>query len=235
MIHTSKIYHYSNASTIGFLENVISICKTLNQPTTEVSQKMAELSSEIEQLCLIFSTARKNPHTEDLKELDTRRNQLTQGIREIATSYLKHFDADYREAGKSILRTFAKYGKQIEKRKYYDQTEITNSLIRDFENDESLSQAITKLHLSDWLQALKTDNLAFNSLYIIMVMSRVNLPEKNFKESKTIAIARFKSLFNLLKALEMVYPTADYGSIIKEIEELTKKYNVSKPKRGGKE
>jgi hypothetical protein len=228
MEKTPKLTHFRNASFIGFLSNVVTICKKYDTEVLKINNEVADISADVQTLELLFSIARKNGNTEALEDLDARRDSAIQGILEVSEAYLKHFDKTYQEAAKTIEAIFAKYGRRIDKLVYVAQTSATQSLVNDFEKDVNVDTALKKLHLAEWVQELKTANNEFNNVYLNRNKELAEQPDQNIKDVKIPAIEHYKRLIDVLKAFRTINPQGDYDKILKEINELVLKYDVAK-------
>lgn len=226
MITAPKLPNYRNASLISFLSNVVAICNKFDTEALKIKNEVAKIATDVQSLELLFALAKKNGNTETLESLDARRDAATLSIQGIAECYVKHFDKSYQDAAKAILAIFSKYGKRIDRMVYREQTSATQSLINDFETDTLVSTAINKLHLTEWVQELKTANEEFNRVYLLRNKELSEQPDQNIKDIKMPAIENYRRLVDVLKAFNTINPNEDYEKILKELNELVLKYNV---------
>ncbi len=92
----------------------------------------------------------------------------------------------------------------------------------------NVDTALKKLHLTEWVQELKTANNEFNNVYLNRNKELAEQPDQNIKDVKIPAIEHYKRLINVLKAFRTINPQGDYDKILKEINELVLKYDLTK-------
>ncbi len=226
MITSAKIQHYRNASFLSFLSNVVSICNKFDTEALKIKPVVTTLATGVHSLELVFSASRKSNNTQTLTALDARRDIATFSVQSIAEVYTKHFDKDYQEAAKTIVGIFAKYGKRIDKQTYREQTSTTQSLLHDFENSTLVMAALSKLHLSDWVQELKQANEEFNQVFLQRNQELAEQPEQSFSTLRVASTEHYHKLIEILKAFDVINPNGEYERLLKELNELILKYNM---------
>lgn len=226
MITSPKLSNYRNASLISFLNNVVSACNDYDKEALKINTEVAKIATDVQSLEALYSLAKKSANSESIESLDARRDAATLSIQGIAECYSKHYEQDYRDAAKVILNTFSKYGKGIARQAYRDQTATLQRLVNDFENDVTVSTALSKLHLTAWGQELKTANVEFEEVFKLRNKELTSQPDQNVKDVRNTATENYRRLIDVLKAFNTINPNGDYDKLLKEINGYVLKFNV---------
>lgn len=226
MKSTSKLAYYRNGLFMGFLSDLVSITDTFDLKGLQLEGVMASIKNNVAALKEVYIIPKKNGNTEKLEQLDLRRDMAILGVQGVAEVYLKHYDADFVSAAKAILIAIYKYDKRIDRLNYLLESENIRNLVKEFETDRELINALTKLSLSDWAAELKAANNAFNAVFLLRNDELAEQPDQNLTELRLPAIENFKNLEELLFAYNKINPKTDYEKIINKLDELKQKYDA---------
>lgn len=224
MIITAKISRFNNGKFVLFIRNVVAIYNHNPQPT--LAPFLTPLSDALVDLNEAYQVEQKNRLTEEIQELDTRRDAAIKGLKKVISGYFWHYDATVRDAAKLLIESMDKYSKQIDRLDYLEETSAVFSLIDDWTNDPLLSNAITTLNLLSWQQELATVNTDFDNIYLDRVYDEAAkkiIPVTKQREPVT-------ELYLNLERKTVAYNEIDpvtYTIIIDDLNELITKYNES--------
>ena len=211
----------SNAEFVAYMADVVTLYNRIPQPT--LAPFVADLTTALIDLDAAYQIERANILTQEVQELDERRDYAIRGIKRVLEGYLLHFDEPTKRAADLLLRSMNKYNRRIDKLNYKEQTAAVKSLINDWTNDVTLSDSITLLNLLPWQQELATANTDFNTIY----MDRV----QDDAAKQVVPVSRQREpvgeLYNNLERKTVAYHEIDpttYNELITGLEELIEKY-----------
>lgn len=223
MISTPSLKRYRNSEFIAFLNDVLQLANTAN--ITALETPLAELQSVYNDLETSFKVSKRSLITESIQALDARRDAALKGIRMTAKAYTYHFENSFKEAATAVFQAIIKYGSRLTELNYQSETASLKSLIKDFENDTSLTTALTTLQLSAWVTELKTVNQNFETKYLERVTDNASKKVVAVKEHRPAAIAAYEQLIKHIDANTILNPSEALTTLASNLEELIGKYN----------
>ncbi|MDR3246014.1 MAG: DUF6261 family protein [Prevotellaceae bacterium] len=130
---------------------------------------------------------RKYETTDEISELDAKRDNLLKGINNLLKAALKHFDPAVRDAAEKLMIVFNTYG-EIARLSYDDETAAIYNLIQelDLRSSETAATGITA-----WIEELRHTNEEFRAL----------MESRYSEEAKRVQI----KLRNVRKEIDDVY------------------------------
>lgn len=113
----------------------------------------------------------------------------------------------------------------IARRTYNEQTGIINSILKDIEKENVLTEAVTTLQLTTWINELKDANTVFNTKFVERVEETVVNPTVNFAGLRLEAITMFQGLTDYVKAYDTLTDNPVYKEILDKVDSLTISYH----------
>lgn len=223
MLPTVRITKLSNGEFVAFITDVVALFNRTPQAT--LTPFLTPLADALTDLDKAYKIEQGNLLTKDIQALDKRRDEAIKGIRKVAGGFLHHFDEATRTAAELIIRSMNKYDKRIDKLNYQEETATVTSLLNDWINDTTLSDAITALNFQTWQQELAAANTAFGNTYLDRVEDnaiRELVPVSKQREGVT-------DLYKNLERKTTAYAEIDeatYGVLVKGLSRLIDKYNA---------
>jgi len=221
-----------NNEFLGFGNDVISIIKPSNAITFGITSAFDPFKAEWEVLSDYFALQRGSLLSNDIVNLDRRRDDAIVGIKTSAEANSKHFDPARKIAAERILATIDKFGKSIQTMNMLAETETLRSLVADFETEVLVKNSLTLLGLSDWVVELKDANNDFNVVYLQRTEEGSKRPDASFAEKRKPAILVYRKLIKTIEAKDTLDPSPALTQLMALLDELIYKYNQLINNRG---
>jgi hypothetical protein len=223
MLPTIRITKLSNGEYVAFLTDAVALFNRTLQAT--LTPFVTPLSDALTDLDKAYKFEQGNLLTKDIQAVDNRRDEAIKGIKNTANSYLHYFDESVRSAAALLIRSMDKYNKRIDRLNYQEETATVKSLLNDWANDTTLSDAITTLNFQAWQQELADANTIFGTIYLDRVedeAAKTLVPVSKQRETVT---PLYKNLERKLTAYCEI-DTATYLPLMNALGELIDKYNA---------
>lgn len=180
----------------------------------------------------VLEQIRKSPKTEELAELDAKRDELFSGLKKQVEGLTAHFDTSKRKAANNLLLIFDKYGR-IDKENYNKETGSMTNFIQDMRVTYASDTALTGL--LDWVVVLSKANEEFNTLYLLRGTEDGN---KSLL-AKMVDVRRegnavYLQIVERLNALIIVEGAANYRDLVIQWNAITEKYRNLLAQREGR-
>ena len=212
-----------NAEFLQFMRSVIEVYNRAAHAT--LTPFLTPLSDALVDLSKAFGAERRNSLTDDIQELNKRRSDAIRGIKKLANSYTFHYDLTVRDAAALLLYSMNNYDRYIDKLSYQAKTLTINKLVGEWNADPQLSNALTLLHLQDWVQELSAVNAAFEQTYLDRVQDEVARKVVSFTKQREPVQDIYDNLCRFTVAYAKLNP-ATYEMLIEELNELIAKYKA---------
>lgn len=233
MINKPYFPKYRVSELSQFLTDALSVCSKYNPVSLQIDQQVDKVKEQQQALSEVFNNASGSSISNELVELDQRRDDCITGIRLCAEGFSYYFDATLRQAGAAILKSISNYGNNIQRLNYQSETSTINSLIGDWQKSNDLTNALSVLNLTAWAEQLKVFNDQFNARYLARIEEGAAAPQNNATELKKPAIAAFRELSDNIDARALLSKDGSYDKLISELNLLTDKYNKLVDSRKG--
>ena len=127
---------------IQFMKQFLAFCNESNPKLLGVSKQINELERSWKELEQLFKKVAGSDLTIVLEAQDERRDKAISGLRLFFESLTYHFDASKRDTGQKLLNVIDKYGRGISRKNYQEESAILSGILKDWDRDQELSQAI---------------------------------------------------------------------------------------------
>jgi hypothetical protein len=211
---------------IQFLNDVIKLFQKYNPTTLLVVDELTALQAKTAALEAGFKLESGSVISDELVQLDGRRDDCLIGIKLSAEAYSHHFDAAYKTAAESILNSMAKYGSELTKLNYQAETSTISSLIDEWSKNATLTKAFTKLALVAWGTQLKTLNDQFNTRYLARVSEQGAAVHTDNLVLRDYARQAYVTLITNTEARATLNKAGLYTPLLNDLSVLIKKYNL---------
>jgi len=225
MFETIKLTHLRNSEFIQFVKNLIEIVKANNPEVLKVKAQCEDLAALLTVLSAMFKTDLGSVITEELQDIDTRRDSALVGLEMQIKSYTYHFEKAKQEAAQILTNSLANYGPGISRMNYQAESSTIDSLITKWENETQFVYALRTLALNDWLSEVKTANSFFNNRYLARIKDNANAPEIKTIELRKQIIQSYHTLLDHLEAHFILNGEAVYKETGQQINLLIEQYN----------
>ncbi len=228
MINSILLRELRNANYLQFQKDFLSIISRNDPKGLQVESKYDELASKVEELEGLFKKALANPISQELLDLDARRDDAINGIFYVATAYTYHYDSVLKKAADALLANIKLYGSGIARLNYQAETATINSLINDWDNKPELTNAIDTLGLKSWKAELASINSEFSSRYLDRTQDYGNATPETLKAKREETNTVYYALRDRINALHLLVdtPPSPYNTVINQLNALIEQYNL---------
>lgn len=154
-----------NAEILQFMDYIIKTVEHNDPKALKLEERLNELKSIYTLVDSLFKLPQDSLLTAELQELDTQRDHAIIGISKLVTAYLHHFDTKYTSAAKLLDRNLTMYGSHIYSMNYQAESVTITNIVKDWETEDNLIQAVEQLGLTDWKNEMNAKNIEFIELY----------------------------------------------------------------------
>lgn len=217
---------YRNGEFLQFMKNVLSIVTNYDLATLKLTERVTKLTEQTTELDNVFQPQRGEELTDELKELDARRDKALMGIKNYLVSQTYREEVSIVNAAEALLENYVSHDDRIDKLPYQQETAIANTMLKDWETKPVLSAAVTTLTLTDWVNLLKTLNETFDTTYVERAQTA---PEPANILAKREAIRKaYNDLIDDVEAYARISDNKEaYETIIRELNGLIDDYNTA--------
>ncbi|MEA1849754.1 DUF6261 family protein [Chryseobacterium sp. MHB01] len=217
-----------NAEYLQYVKDFSGIIALNNPATLQIDAKLSIFNTRISELENLYKKALANEKTQELLQLDERRDNAVIGINYYLLSQSYHFESARKENAQLLLDSISLYGSGIARLNYQAETATLNNLIRDWENKPELADAISYFQLSGWVAELKNANELFNTKYLSRTQEYGDANPETIKSKREEVNAAYYALRDRIDALHLLVetPPSPYTTVINQLNALTDQYNV---------
>lgn len=221
---TPKFAFYRNSESVQFFTDVVELCHKNNSEALNLATPLDKLEQNNTILNASFKKNQKSDLTELLTSYDQRRDDALVGLRKVADGYTHHFDAQKRVAGEDVLQAIDKYGSSIHRFNYQAQTSTTDSLFKDL-MAEKLAVAVESIGMTEVVNEMNAANALFSDTFLRRVQETAANDQVATGQLVQEVIQNFRTLVAHIEANNVINPSEAYVSLLKQISELTAKYD----------
>lgn len=229
-----KFTAFRNTESLQFFKDVAEICNKNDVEHLKLTEPLARLEQNNRDLNDSFKVMSKSDLTEMLTRYDQRRDDAIVCLRKIADGYTNHHKAELRQAGLKILQTIDKYGGSIQKLNYQAQTSTTDNLCKDLKS-APIAATVEAIGMTEVVAEMEEANRLFSDTYLLRIQESANNDQIATGQLIQEAIQNFRTLVAHIKAHNVITPSENYTNLLKQISELTAKYNSLVSNRRKKE
>ncbi|NML56546.1 DUF6261 family protein [Chryseobacterium cheonjiense] len=227
-MNTIELRLLRNAEYLQYVKDFSGIIALNNPATLQIDAKLSTFNNRISELENLYKKALANDKTQELLQLDERRDNAINGIYYFLLGHSYHFEADKKQKAQLLLDNMALYGSGIARLNYQAETATLNNLIRDWENKPELINAVASFNLSAWINEMKTANDLFNTTYLSRTQEYGDASPETIKSKREEVNAAYYALRDRIDALHLLVdtPPSPYATVINQLNALTDQYNV---------
>jgi hypothetical protein len=185
---------------IQFMKQLLEFCKESNPELLGVSEQVNKLELQWMELKELFKKALGSDLTTVLEEQDERRDIAITGLRLFFVSLTYHFNTSKIDAAQKLQNVIDKYGRSIARKNYQEESAILSSILKDWDGDQELIQAISLLDVADWKDELLAANNAFDEVYRQRTGDLIAIPEASATKLREPVIEAYMELIKHLSA-----------------------------------
>ncbi|WP_430412851.1 DUF6261 family protein [Kordia sp.] len=218
---------YRNSEFLQYMKDVLEIVNDTDVDALQLTKQRDALATLANVMDNLFQQEQSSGITQELIDLDTRRDKAFMGIKASLESFGYHYDESLQSAARSLLFNLNNYGTNIPRMNYQAETAVIDSMLSDWETETNLIAAVTTVQLADWIAELKTANATFNARYIARVYEEADTPATSFTAIREDGTSAYKQLVAHMEAHATLGSNAMHQDLVNRIGTLAKQYNVT--------
>ncbi len=224
---------YRNSEFLQYMKDVLELVNAQEVGTLQLTTQRDALATVTSQIDDLFQQEQSSGITQELIDLDDRRDKAFMGIKATLEALNYHYDEAQQSAARSLLFNLNNYGTNIPRMNYQAETAVIDSMLSDWETETDLIAAITALRLTDWIAELKTANVAFNDRYLARVSESAANPATSFTAVRELATTNYRELVAHVQAHATLGSNLVHQELVNEFSVLAKQYNQTVSLRVG--
>ncbi|MGH1387453.1 DUF6261 family protein [Kordia sp.] len=226
-METPVYSRYRNSELLQYMKDVLELVNANDVDSLQLTTQRDALATLIAQMDDLFQQEQSSGITQELIDLDNRRDVAFTGIKATLEASQYHFDETIKNAATSLLYNMNNYGSNIPRMNYQAETAVIDSMMSEWETEAALVAAIATLGLSDWLAELKTANQVFNNRYLARISESAANPATSFTAIRDVVISTYRELVAHTEAHATLGSNAIHQELVNEFGALAKQYNLT--------
>lgn len=226
MIYKIRIRKLRNNELLQFLNDVLSACSQQSTEPMKLAAVIAAMLTKTNTFDSLFKLTQASPITQELIELDFRRDNCLTGMHTVIDGYTYHYEPAIQKAANELILSMDKYGKPLAGLNYPAETSTIKSLVGDWTNIPALAGNVTLLALGNWVIELVKCNDLFNDKYMSRATDKATAPHVKTFDARMDAIESYKNLVTKIESGANFVGDNSFDGLINLINELVVKYNI---------
>ena len=226
MINGIILRNLRNAEYLQFMKDALALTASNNPAALNVTAQYDALLAQVTNLETLFKVSQSSEITQEILNLDIRRDRAVSGLRQVVEGYRNYFLPATADAARLLSENIQLYGGDIERQNYRAQTATLNGIISDWETKAPLTDAMTLLNLKDWKNELKDANALFNEKYLERTQEYGAANEETISTEKAATNALYYTLRDNITARATIANTAALTTTINQLNALIAQYEV---------
>lgn len=217
-----------NAEYLQYMKDFAGIINLNNPAALQIATKLNAFNTKTTELEDLFKRALASDRTKGILALDERRDDALNGIFYFLQGYTYHFEEEKRNNAQLLMAHMAIYGSGISRQNYQAETATIDNILRDFDTETDLKDAVTAFDLQSWLDELTDANTQFNSEYLSRTQEYGDANPDTIKSKREEVNVAYYALRDRIDALHTLVetPTSPYSTVINQLNALTDQYNT---------
>ncbi len=216
---------FRNSEFLQYMKDVLELVNAQEVDTLQLTTQRDALATLTNQMDDLFQQEKSSGITQELIDLDARRDKAFMGIKANLEAYNYHYDNGMQSAARSLLFNLNNYGTNIPRMNYQAETAVIDSMLSDWETETDLINAISTAGLTNWVAELKTANQAFNDRYLARVSESAANPATSFTSVREVSTNAYRELTAHVEAHATLGSNAVHQELVNEFGVLAKQYN----------
>lgn len=225
-MNTPYLKRFRNGEYLQYMTDVLELLSKKNLKNLQLEAQNNKLQSATQQIDAAFKKVQGSELTQEIIEIDNRRDNALKGLKSIFDSFKYHFQEAVVKSATLLANNMNGYGTKIHRLSYQEETAVINSVLQDWEKEPKLTQAINQLQIMDWVTELKQSNELFAKTYVQRVGETASIETADIPELRNEATDAYRELVKHIQAHQILNPKKGYTDLVNEIDVLAKKYNL---------
>ncbi|MGQ1783768.1 DUF6261 family protein [Saccharicrinis sp. GN24d3] len=223
MILNLKLTSLRNSEFVQFYTDLLAIIEKHEPIRIQIEAQYLPLKQNQDRLTEVFKQKQGSILTEEIADLDGRRDRDFVGISTLVEAYTYSYEPEKKEAA-IILKDSLKSYTGAARMNYRAETSMLNDLVEKWRSEEELVHAVETLGQQAWLKELDTSNKLFNDRFLARVQETAGNPDVKVKEIRDGMMSQYKTMLNHIKAHATLNGNESYDSLINQMNVLIEEY-----------
>lgn len=215
-----------NSEFLQFLKDLLFIICNYKFVVEQLQNKIGPLKKDVDVFVSVYNPEKGSSLTREIVELDKRRDNALNGLELVLEGFTLYFDEEISEAAQVLFKSINHLGKGLTRLNYQAETSVIQSLVNQWEADETMVNAISKLNLTPWVNELVQANNLFTDTYLLRVKEAARAPEVKLVDVRKEAIIHYRDLLHHITAHATLEESGNYEPLIREINQLIEQYKM---------
>jgi hypothetical protein len=235
MITSIFLQNLRNGEFLQLLRDILSIILKNDPDNLQIRKAYDFLLNLIDESEKLFKISTSSPITQQMMDLDLRRNNAITGISILINGFGYSINPVLIENAKILSDHLNRFGIGIARDNLQSKTTTIRNIVNDYNTKEDLQQSLTVLYLDEWKIEMETSNNAYSVAYVARA-EEIGLasPEK-LNARRTALNSAYYSLRDKIDAhFTLTEGSEPYASLTQTINAVITQYNRLLNGRGGK-
>ena len=215
-----------NDEYFQLMKNTVSLVNSNDASVLNVVAQNTTLNQKMQEYDTLFKKSTASEITQEIFDIDVRRDNALVGINAVITGNLYHFNPLMKAAATKLDSNLKIYGAKIISQNYQAETASIASFLGDWSGKPTLTQAVNDLNLQDWVTELEAANVLFDQKYLARTQEYGSASPENILSKREETNQAFYTLKSFLESFSVVQPSAANTKVINEINALAEQYNT---------
>ena len=226
MITEVKLSNLRNGEFAAFVSNLLTICRDHDLQSMELQTDVDTIEDEFKLLRQQYRAERGSKITLSIIELDKRRDLLFVALRLIISQHaIAHPKEELRRKALKVLAVLERYGKNLYRKSYQEQTAGTNSILNSIKEDADLLDTLKNLQMTEYFKALDEANKEFDDAYLARNKEYSQMPQGSMTDLRATIEAQYAALVRRINAhLVLAEDPTYYEGLSRELDTLQRSY-----------
>jgi hypothetical protein len=226
MIKAIDLTRFRNAEYLQFMKNFVSLVDANDPAALNVVAQLAALVAKSDELETLFKKEQASEITQELLDIDGRRDRAFNGILAVVDGFTYHFEEAKAQAAARLKANLNLYGVGVARQNYQAETAILTSIVNDWENKPELTAAMNLLGLKEWKDELKAANELFDKRYLARTLEYSEASPENLVTKRTETTQVYFKLRQFIDAFAVTVDTPIYEKVTNQLNALIDQYNT---------
>lgn len=227
MINSIDLRTLRNSEFLQFSNDFLGLVALNNPAVLKVQTQFDNFKAVTSSIDALFKADRGSLITDEITQLDLRRDTAITGISNYVKALTYHFTENTRTQAAALAANLANYDASVAQQNYQSETAIINSILTDWNEKPALKDAIAALDLVAWQAELADANNAFNSRYLARTQELGAISPDTIKEKRLEASQVYYTLRDFINSYFTLNEGAEpYKKTVNELNALIAQYNT---------
>lgn len=233
MINSITLQPLRNGEFLQFLTDVLVIVNKKDPAALKVVALNDALKAKTDEAEKLFKISQSSLITQEIEQLDQRRDDAINGILALASGFGYSADAAIKKHAQALSAHLALFGNGIARDNMLSETTTIRNIVNDWEAKPELKAALTALGLTAWKTELEAANAAFYASFTARNEEFAAASPDNLRLKRLEANAAYYKLRDRLNSHFDINEGAEpWASTISLINQTIANYNALLARRG---